>query len=101
MLTHESKTYPWDYDIFVKLGLPNFIIKDQDKHLLGVYKHPDYEDAFVEISVTCMPAQFWHFKIITAEDQMYNVDTGSGSLSEYWPSIELILQGMLVIEKVN
>lgn len=99
MLTHETVTYPWDYDLFDKLGLPRFTIKDRNKQLLGVYRHPDYENACVEISVTCMPAQFWHFKIITAEGQIYNVNTGSGSLSTYWPSIELIFEGMLVIRK--
>jgi hypothetical protein len=94
-----AETYKEDYPLFERLGLSKFVIKDRNKHLVGVYRHPIYEYSFVEIWVTCRPAMFWEFKVKTTEEQVYTVATGSGSLKEYWHSVELILEGMLVMEK--
>jgi hypothetical protein len=89
-----AKTYSKDYDLFAKLGFKRFSIDDQFKTLIGTYSFDD--ESFIKVWVTCFPAQFWHFEIYCAEvDKTYYFATGSGCLSDYWNSIELIATGML------
>lgn len=96
-LGFSSNTYGWDLPLFESLGLKPFVIHDQRRTLVGKYKLPDCEMASVEIWVTCMPAQFWQFIIETDEGRKFEATTGSGSLSDYWPSILKIAEGMLVV----
>jgi hypothetical protein len=92
-----SKTYQVDYTLFDELGLNLFVFDDQKMHFIGEYKFPHYEKASAKIYVTCMPAQFWKFEIQTDENKIYILETGSGTLSEYWKTVELVATGMLVL----
>lgn len=47
-----------------------------------------------------MPAQFWRFEISTERNEKFEVKTGSGSLSDYWPGILQIAEGMLVVKQI-
>lgn len=92
-----ATTYSWDLPLFEKLGLKPFEIENQEKTFIGEHKLPDYDKASVKIWVTCMPAMFWHFEVTTDEGKVFKIDTGSGSLSNYWDSIEKIATDMLVV----
>lgn len=99
LLLDSAETYSCDKALFSKLGLKQFSIADQTERLIGEYKLPEDGVGSVKIWVTCMPAQFWRFEIITSNNECYEVATGSGTLSDYWPSIELILTNMLSVER--
>ena len=94
-----ATTYACDKALFSKLGLKQFSIADQTERFVGEYKLPQEEVGSVKIWVTCMPSQFWRFEIVNTSNECYEVSAGSGSLSDYWPSIELILISLLRVER--
>lgn len=94
----KSSTNPKDIKLFRKLGLKVF--KDyegREELFLGTVK---CGYGYVKVFVTCMPAQFFRFEVVLSIDvrRSYNITTGSGNLCTYWPSIELMLEDMLVVE---
>lgn len=92
-----SQTYRDDLELFVRLGLPVFDVTDQEWHDLGTVQQGV---SAVKVSVLCAPAQFWKFEISNAGDgSKYDIvlETGSGMLVDYWPTVEQICGGMLVI----
>lgn len=92
-------TYQNDLALFKKLGLKPFSTKCKETYFVGKLKN-DYGN--VDIKVTGLPAQFWEFDIWCATNQKHTkLSTGSGSLSEYWPTVELILKDMIVIESIS
>lgn len=97
----KAKTYHCDLPLFEKLGLTPFVINNQDKNFLGEYKIPDHDIASVKIWVTCMPAMFWHFEVKNEEGEMFKVNTGSGSLTDYWDSVEKIATNMLAVNSIT
>lgn len=99
-LAFESRTYHSDLGLFSKLGLKPFHANSQNELFVGEYKIPEYEKAGIKIFVTCLPAQFWRFEIQTDEDKKFEASTGSGTLSEYWPSVLQIAEGMLVVKSL-
>jgi hypothetical protein len=58
--------------------------------------------AMVRIEIMAMPAQFFRFTIEpkSGDGQACVLSTGSGKVSDYWPSVLLVAQGMLVIDSV-
>jgi hypothetical protein len=48
-----------------------------------------------------MPAQFWRFEIITEENKKFEVKNGSGCLSEYWPGVLKIAEGMMEVKSLK
>lgn len=93
----EAKTYQVDLELFQELDLKTFKTGSQEQFLVGEYKLPNYEKAKVKISVTCMPAQFWQFEVETDEGHKFNIETGSGSLSDYWDSVMKVAESMFVV----
>lgn len=93
-----AKTHCQDLDLFQKIGFKPFEFNDQEKHFIGEYKLPHYDKASIKVSVTCMPAQFWQFEIETDEDQKFTIETGSGSLSDFFDSAVLVAGGMFSIK---
>ena len=92
-----SSTYEWDLVLFKKLGIDTFTTEEQEKIYLGEHKFEHYEKAKVKIWVTCLPAQIWEFEVTTDEDKVFSIETESGSLCDYWDSIEKIATDMLVV----
>lgn len=89
-------TYEVDKPLFRKLGFKEFNIGNSDKTLIGTH---DVEDFIVRVSVECYPAQFWTFEIEEKETgNVIDLSTGSGYMSEYWNTVELIIGGMLDIK---
>jgi len=102
---NEVSTYICDLPLFSKLRLTPF-----HKHMRDARDYFDvgtvvHDEATVAVSVCCLPAMFWRFEIKRAGDgtpqRNYVISTGSGTLEDYWPFIEQILTGMLVVESVE
>lgn len=96
----ESRTYSCDIPLFHKLGLTPFETSNHEKIIVGKCVLPFDDNASVEISVRCMPAQFWEFNVNTVDGRHYKITTGSGTLSDYWDTISKVAEGMLVIEQI-
>jgi len=89
-------TYPTDYDLFTKLGLNKFK-EIPNWSSVRVGKTTLFE-CNIEIWVEGCPAQFWTINIEFGDGSKKRVSTGSGTLSEYWKSIEDICSGCLVVD---
>lgn len=98
LLLDGAKTYSCDKALFSKLGLKQFSIVNQKEHFVGEYKLPEYETGSIKVWVTCMPAMFWRFEILTIEGKHFRLTTGSGALQNYWPSVMLVAEGMIELE---
>jgi len=96
-----SRAYPADIELFIRLGLKPFSVDSRDEFFVGEYKLPNYEEerVSVKIFVTCLPAQFWRFEVQTADNEKYEIKTGSGKLIDYWPSVLLVAEGCFCAEK--
>lgn len=90
------KAYHKDLTLLMELGLKPWEAKHGEEKYIGQVNGRDY---LVKIWVTCLPAQFYRFVI--ERGHTYEVTTGSGVLSNYWPSIKLIAEGMLAIKFVK
>lgn len=74
----------------------------------------------VKVEVVAYPAQFWRFTVTRPRDevmddehapygfravyepvQVYEISTGSGSFSGYWPAVKLIAEHMLEIKRLD
>lgn len=95
-----GQTYTEDYKLFNNLGLPLFSdVEGIDEFFVGRVVANDGE---VKIWVKCLPAQFWRFEInINDLDKTIECKTGSGSLSDFWPTVELLLRDMFIITSVK
>lgn len=90
-----SGTYSHDRPLFDRLGLRYFRQQGMSDWLeVGTV---ELETASVKVEVYCAPAQFWRFTVTPkAEDVQAGVlTTGSGTLSEYWPSVVQWATGLL------
>ena len=62
---------------------------------------PENVNYRVRVSVMAMPAQFWRFDVIQPFDgKPVRLETGSGSLSKYWPVAEQFAEGMIGAEPI-
>ena len=93
------ETYEWDKPLLKKLALNTFKAKNRQKVFVGEYK---YVKSNVKVWVTGFPAQFWEFEISNPRHRdPIIISTGSGSFINYWPFVEKILQGMIVIKNLE
>lgn len=91
-----SETYFRDKDLFKNLGFDLFNVNHQKEFKVGEYKLDDYDTAKITVFVKCMPAQFWRFEIQTDENISVGLETGSGTLSDYWNIALQFAKGMVV-----
>jgi hypothetical protein len=106
-----NRTYGPDLELFNKLGLTPWVNAPHGKnHAVGTVKGKGTEDHYeVKVSVCCLPAQCWDFEIRLfrndekgeVERQRIKLSTGSGYLSDFWPTVELLLDNMLVIKEAT
>lgn len=61
---------------------------------LGTVKKEDGSQ--VVVTVDLWPSMFFTFDIVDCEGNKTRVSTGSGSLSTFWPSVELVMGNMFV-----
>jgi hypothetical protein len=94
------ETLKIDLPLFAELRLLPFKACRSERALVG--KVTLAGGSYVKIWVTAAPAQFWHFKVYCAENsKVHKVSTGSGSLSDYWPSVRLMAEGLLTVDEVG
>lgn len=100
-LLDEVSTYNQDLVLFRELGLKTFKFKNYEhkrKYHVGNFFN---EKGFVKIEVSFYPAMFWKFQVYSNDSETLTFfNTGSGSLTDYWPFVEQILNGMIVIKEV-
>ena len=91
------ETYKCDLKLFKELGLKPFVGKTHDTLFVGEVKKDGYS---VKIHVSGCPAQFWEFDIVDTEGERSKFATGSGTLRDYWPSVELVAENMFVPKEI-
>jgi hypothetical protein len=102
-----AETHSKDRELFRQLGLREFAIgqgwSDSDPRLndwrdLGTV---EFEWAEVRVEVCCLPAQFFRFTITAKTEDVQGtvLTTGSGALSDFWPTIDLWASGMIGVAK--
>jgi hypothetical protein len=95
-----GETYDWDLPLFRKLGLQPFDVEVWQKHFVGEVRMEN--GSTVKVWVECAPAQFWTFEITSGETgDVTTLGTGSGNLNEYWPFVEKVADGMIVVKGVE
>jgi hypothetical protein len=93
--------YPFTGELeFLRLhGLPRYSAKTWERTLVGEVKMGKVSEgqATVRIWVTCSPAKFWEFEVTDIEGVRHHVRTGSGCITDFWPSVKLVAMNMLVV----
>lgn len=77
-----AETYMVDLPLFSKLGFKSFSTGVHGERYVGEYKLPDYETGSIKVWVTCMPAMFWRFEILTIEGKHFSANHGFRSASK-------------------
>lgn len=95
-----------DRALWEVLGLRYCGADDDGWQDLGVTSAPTSADrpgAEVRVELCQMPARFWRFTISPLIEDVKPVvlSTGSGALSDFWPTVELFAGGMLVVERAK
>lgn len=93
----EASTYSDDVPLFQKLGFTPAKYPIWKRVEVGEVSLFDGQ-AKVKISVEAAPAQFWFAEITDTEGKVWNISTGSGALSDFWPTFELFANGMLSVK---
>ena len=101
--------YNEDVILLKSLGLPVWSSKLFEEVFLGeVCPYKDFEEegeiTLIKIFVTGCPAQFFRFEIIRKADskdatgmEYIQVNTGSGTLSQYWPMVLAVAGNMFSV----
>ena len=99
----EVKTYNCDLELFKELGLKPFCfdmnkVKNRTKYV-GKVKASKGK---VKIWMQGHPAQFWQFEVEDTEGgNKYFISTGSGALTDFWPTIKKMARNMFVVNKIE
>ena len=89
-------TYYEDKELLQRIGgLKPFVGKTWETLYVGEVKNEE-NNTSVKIWVQGAPAQFWKFEV-KVDDKINKISTGSGSLTMYWPTIQLMLNNMVTI----
>ena len=97
---HRNNTSQEDIPLFKKLGLTPFSnLTCHQLHYIGEVKEGK---SYVKIYVTCEPAQFFDFEFYDdSHHTLIHIKTGSGCIADFWPTIEKMMQGMLVVTSME
>lgn len=99
MYQNLNTPYRDDLPLFQELHLEPFSCKMWDKTFVVKI---ETEEGWMEINVTCAPAQFFDFKIFCKDSgEVTEITTGSGTLRQYYPFAEQIMQGMIVVKSLT
>jgi len=92
-------TYGNDLDLFKELELKPFNgIPERKEYFVGDIQLD--KQTLIEIYVIGYPALFWKAQIYKGKERKYfkSINTGSGSLSDYWCVIKIIAQDRMTRE---
>lgn len=101
MFDEIQKPYSWEKKFYEDNNIPQWECKTHETKDLGrIYGEED--GSYIKAKVMPMPAQFWEFEVCCAESgTTHNISTGSGGLEDYFPTMKLIAQGMIVINTMT
>jgi hypothetical protein len=98
-MSDHAETYSHDLPLFREFGLKPF--KEKSRVVIEVGKVVT-DNGHVIIKAEGFPALFWMFEIFSKEtNKTIKVNTGSGTLTSYWPMVKSIMDGMFVIQSVE
>jgi hypothetical protein len=111
MIDHEFRVYDEDRALWEELGLRRVgLVPAGDWIDLGTVEHrPGAEDgdselwARIKVEACLLPARFWRFTVTAGEVEDVHpvvLETGSGSLSDYWPTVLHVANGCLTFKPV-
>lgn len=66
-----------------------------DQHWQFIGEVETYVGGKIVLSVSLLPATFWRASITNPSGQVHLLETGSGSITEFWPTFVLFANGML------
>jgi hypothetical protein len=89
-------TYDRDKPLFDKLGLKPFKVGCGKRFFVG--KINPHKNCSIKIWCKGLPAQFWGFEVVDVEGRHHEISTGSGALTDYWPSVLLVAGACFVIK---
>jgi len=94
MYFNTQKTFSRDLELFEELGFTPFEIDTHKDHYVGTFNYKD--GSYIKLHVHCMPAMFWTVEIYCdGSEEVHNLETGSGALSDFWDTFELFATGMI------
>jgi hypothetical protein len=102
LLDDIEKPYSWELDFYKKNNIPFWELKpnEKTKDLGRIYKAED--GSYIKAIVKSYPALFWEFEIFCAENKtITKTSTGSGGLMNYFETMKLIAEGMIVVDSIN
>ena len=101
LLDDIAKPFSWELDFYKKNNIPLWECKSHETKDLGrIYKAED--GSYIKAIVKPYPALFWEFEIFCAENKtITKISTGSGGLINYFPTMKLIAEGMIVVDSIN
>lgn len=96
--------YKSDIKLLNKLGLPLWESKSGEEIYLGEvfpFSKENGKSVSIKIWVTCTPAQFYRFIVHNTEENISaEIETGSGSLTKYYPLALAVAEGNIVIKQL-
>ena len=90
------ETYDEDLPLFKKLGLKPFKASTRQRIFVGEV-NPN-KDCSIKIWCEGLPSQFWEFEVVDIEGFHHKISTGSGTLTDYWPSVLLVADACFVVK---
>lgn len=91
-----------DYALLDGLGLSRWYAGNRKPYRIGMVTLAGVGEVVkVEITVTCMPAQFYRFRLLYRDGDTEVVETGSGNLSTYLPILTAYVSGMLRLDETD
>lgn len=99
MFEERITSYLNDRELLASLGLKPFTVNHNEKTFVGRVDYPD--GSYVMIWVTAISALYFEFEIVSIDGgRRYKVETGTGSLSTFWPMADAMAKDMWsVVEK--
>lgn len=83
-----------------KHGLTLYSAKTWEETYLGEVSFYDGK-ATAKIWVTCAPAKFYKFVVKDIEGRTWIISTGSGCITEYWPTVEKFAGAMIGVKQLQ
>ena len=98
------KIYNKDIKLLHLLGLKEWEANENEDAYIGeVFPNSKENDKSlsIKIYVTCLPAQFYKFIIKNEKENIFlEIETGSGSLTKYYPMALAVAEGNLRIREL-
>ena len=94
------KPYSDEMAFYIGNNIPLWECKTHQTVELG--KIYEREGSYIIAKVNAWPAQFWTFKVFcSSSNKYYEISTGSGGLSKFFPFVQQIADNMISIDSIK